>query len=256
MVRRAALVGALAFLAGSPFAARSQATPIRSGETLSGSLDTTDPALPDGSHYDTFVYQGAPGERVIITLRSADFDAYLFGGLMSEGSFSATDEDDDSGGGTDSRLTVTVGADGSYVIPATTYEGGENGAYTLTLLPGDLSAEPVEPLPIVLGEPVQGRLDVSDPLLDDGSHYDLYIYRGVSNEQIVVTLRSAEFDTYLYGGRIDGVSFVDQDSDDDSAGGTDSRLVVRAGPDGTYVIRANSLEPGRTGSYTLTIDRP
>src|SRR5688572_18742030 len=57
-------------------------------------------------------------------------------------------------------------------------------------------------LPIAMGETVQGRLEASDPLLTDGSRYELYLYRGQAGELLRLTLRSADFDGYLSGGRI------------------------------------------------------
>src|SRR5688572_22150111 len=74
-------------------------------------------------------------------------------------------------------------------------------------------------LPIAMGETVQGRLEASDPLLTDGARYELYLYRGQAGELLTLTLRSAEFDSFLSGGRIEGASFVSEATDDDGAGG-------------------------------------
>jgi hypothetical protein len=110
-------------------------------------------------------------------------------------------------------------------------------------------------LPIAMGETVQGRLEASDPLLTDGSRYDLYLYRGQAGELLQLTLRSADFDGYLSGGRIEGASFVSEATDDDGAGGTDAQLSITVGASGTYAIQVKSYEAGETGAYTLTLEK-
>jgi hypothetical protein len=90
--------------------------------------------------------------------------------------------------------------------------------------------------------------------MEDGSHFHIYVYRGSPGQRLTLTLRSEAFDAYLSSGLLNGTSFVDEASDDDGGGGTDAMLVVTVGPSGDLVIRANSLEGGETGDYTLTVD--
>src|SRR5687767_1610339 len=104
------------------------------------------------------------------------------------------------------------------------------------------------------GQTVNGRLAASDPTLTDGSHYHLYEYRGRAGEQVQITMRSADFDTYLAGGPLQGGELSPEDLDDDSGGGTDSRLTITLGPSGVYGIRANTLREGETGAYTLLVE--
>jgi hypothetical protein len=106
-----------------------------------------------------------------------------------------------------------------------------------------------------MGETVQGRLEASDPLLTDGSRYELYLYRGQAGELLTLTLRSSEFDAFLSGGRIEGASFVSEATDDDGAGETDARLSVTVGSSGTYAIQVKSYEAGETGAYTLMLEQ-
>ena len=73
-------------------------------------------------------------------------------------------------------------------------------------------------LPIGAGEAVNGQLQTSDPVLGDGSYYDLYAFRGVAGQRIRITMRSGAFDAYLSGGHMEGRSFVAEVSDDDGAG--------------------------------------
>lgn len=246
---------ALLFFLPDLAASQTVVLPIGRGETLRGQLQSTDPMLSDSTHYDLYLYRGQPGERIIVTMRTGAFDAYLAGGHIEGTEFVSEDTDDDNGGGTDSRLLMVVGQSGSLAIQANSVSNA-TGDYTLTL---DLDTAPARPpvndllLPIAAGETVNARFQVSDPKMDDGSHYHLYMFRGTAGQQVVITMRSEDFDAYLVGGSMDGSRFVESESDDDGAGGTDARLTVTLGATGLYVVRANTLEAGETGAYTLTL---
>ncbi|MEM0962685.1 MAG: DUF4344 domain-containing metallopeptidase [Bacteroidota bacterium] len=246
----------LVALLAAPLAAQSfgaGARAIQDGDALTGALTGSDPTLDDGSHYDLYRYDGRPGETVVFTLRSDDFDAYLSGGPIAD-SFELTDSDDDGAGGTDAQITVTLSGTGSFALLANSLGGGATGRYTLTAesLGGGAVASDVRE--IRDGETLRGRLDTNDTTLDDGSYYDLYLFRGAPGDEITVTMRSTDFDTFLSGGPIDGTTLDVQETDDDGAGGTDSQLIVTVGANGLYGIRANSLEGGRTGAYSLSVE--
>jgi hypothetical protein len=224
---------------------------IRAGQTVSGRLDLTDPRLPDNSHYHAYVYEGAPGDEIVITLASRAFDAYLRWGSMDGGVFQALAEDDDGADGTDARLHAVVDGAGRYVIQANTLGGGETGEYILTV---ERSTTQAAARTAALGETARGRLASTSPVLGDDSHYELWLYRGTPGEQVVVTMRSTDFDSYLLGGRPLGGGRVEvADRDDDSAGGLDARILATVGPGGTYAIQANSVRPRQTGAYSLTV---
>ncbi len=106
---------------------------------------------------------------------------------------------------------------------------------------------------VTLGQTVSARLDATDPVLGDNSHYELFAYQGRAGEQVLVTLRSVDFDAYLAVGRLAGGTFQSSESDDDGAGGTDSQLLATLGADGVLAIRANSLGAGQTGAFTLNV---
>lgn len=231
-----------------------QPVPIQAGQTISGALQPGDGELVDDSYFDLYEYRGQPGEALVVTLRSSDFDAYLQGGPADGADMDVADEDDDGAGGTDARMTVTVGATGVYRIRANSYGGGQTGSYTLTVTSDRPAAASSGATPITAGQTVTGSLDTSDSRLTDDSYFDLYAYRGQAGETVVVTLRSSDFDAFLQGGPSSGGSIDVEESDDDGAGGTDSRITATIGPSGTYLIRANSLGAGETGRYTLSLE--
>jgi hypothetical protein len=251
---------AAALLAAAPAAA--QPIDVRAGEDVQGHFTSTDPVLPDGSHFRIYRFRGTPGQPITVTLHSPDFDAFLTGGTMHGDRFEAADYDDDGAGGTDARLDARVGPDGTYHVRANTLMGGETGAYTLRVEHGSeggghhprTNAPPAEVREISLGQTIQGRLTPSDAVLEDGTYYHLYRLRAGPGQEIVVTLRSADFDAYLAGGGMEGGRQRMDDRDDDGAGGTDARIHARVGADGTYHITANTLLAGETGAYTLTVE--
>jgi hypothetical protein len=230
----------------------SQVAQLTPGQTVSGRLQPGDGALADDSYFDLFEYRGQPGETITLTLRSSDFDAYMQGGPASGADLEVEHSDDDGAGGTDARITATIGSSGVYRVRANSYGGGQSGAYTLSLesdrptSSGGLSA-------IAPGQTVSGRLDASDSRLTDDSYFELFEYRGQVGESIVVTMRSSEFDAFLQGGPAAGSDIDVVDSDDDGAGGTDARMSATVGPTGVYRIRANSLGSGQTGGFTLSV---
>jgi hypothetical protein len=106
---------------------------IRAGQTVNGQLSDSDAQADDDSYFDAFVYEGRAGERLRITLRSPDFDAFLSVGQGTGESFESIQTDDDGGGGTDAMVEITLPRAGTYVIRANTLTGGETGAYTLVV---------------------------------------------------------------------------------------------------------------------------
>ncbi len=236
-------------------------TTISLGQTVTGRLDTSDAMLSDSSYFDDYTYTGRAGDRIVVTMRSSEFDAYMAWGRGTGAAFRADTTDDDGGGGTDARIEVTVGSSGSYAVRANSLAKRTTGAYTLSV---EAAGSPSTPTParprpsaggttISAGETVNGSLAASDGRLADGSHFDDYTYTGRPGEQIVITLRSRAFDTYLAWGAGSGGSFRSETTDDDGAGGTDSQVRVTVGSGGTYTVRANSLEAGKTGAYTLSV---
>lgn len=246
---------ALASLAGCAPAAVVTAAAQRTiapGQTVTERLTASDPVLDDESHYHVWRIDARPGDRLIVTMRSADMDAFLAWGPLRDGVVDAVDFDDDSGGGTDARLRITMPASGSHGIRANTLMGGELGAYTLTV---EYAAPAPPPVAVRVGQTVSGTLNDDSAIHDDGSFYDLYLITGTPGQRVAIEMRSHEVDAYLFGGRlVDGV-FNTLDQDDDGASGTDARLEVTLDADGRYAVMANTLSVGETGRYTLSVQR-
>ncbi len=115
------------------------------GETTTGTLDPdTDNPLGDGTFFDLYRFDALAGEEITIDLVSDDFDAFLFALDTADLEF---DQNDDGGGGTNSRITFMVPVAGSYGIVANSFFPAPAGGYELTLTcAGQATEDPETPI--------------------------------------------------------------------------------------------------------------
>ena len=104
---------------------------ISYGATVSGSLTDSDRTLDDGSKYDEYTFQGSAGDRIVITLESSEFDAFLH--LKDASGETIESNDDFEEGSLNSRIEITLERSGTFTIVANSLADGEFGAYRLTL---------------------------------------------------------------------------------------------------------------------------
>lgn len=124
----------LALGAAVPPAAPGRVAEVRLGETVTGRLEAGDSVLGDSSYADVLLFRPAAAGRVVIQLRSTDFDAYL---LLQDADGHTLASDDDGGSGTDSQLMYEVEAGRTYRIVANSYgDERSTGLYRLTVRPG------------------------------------------------------------------------------------------------------------------------
>ncbi|HYJ80613.1 MAG TPA: PPC domain-containing protein [Longimicrobiaceae bacterium] len=247
----AVLVAALACL---PAAAAAQPHPaIRVGQTMEGALNESDPALTGRGRFKVYRFDARAGQRLVATMRSGEFDAYLTVARVVAGITDPLAQDDDRGGGTDARVRFTAPATGSYLLVAQALSAEGMGPYTVVL---DEAQAPTtaQPRELRIGQTVSGSLADTDAILEeDDTYYDTWVLSGQAGQRLMVEMKSDSFDTYLSFGRMEGEEFNSSSSDDDGGEGTDSRVRVTLPETGEYVIRANSIGGGATGPYTLAV---
>ena len=164
MLRLSALIVATAMVASPALAQQT----IRPGQTVEGELTTSDPTLDDGSHYDCFSLQTRSGRTVQIDQTSSAFDSYLTVGTGSCALPTNPESDDDGGGGLNSRL-VRAGDGGILLIRVNSLEGGETGAYRLTVAEtgGGAPTPPASARSSDFPTPVVSRRNNSLPLVSN-----------------------------------------------------------------------------------------
>ena len=233
--------------------------PIRVGETRDGRLGQGARTLSSGEYVNTFTLRGRRGQELDLRLSSGEFDPYLQ--IEGPGGFSAFNDDDaDAQDSRDSRLIVTLPADGTYEIAATSYEAGESGRYRLSV--GDGSSYRPQPQPnaprgqgpgtggsLRIGDTIGGALQAGDDTLDSGEYVDTFTFQGRRGQRVAAELTSSAFDAYIMLTTPSGEQIENDDGDD----GTNSSLDTALAEDGEYTVAVTSYEAGETGSYRFSV---
>ncbi len=184
---------------------------------------------------DRYILYGTADTRVMVELRSDDFDAFL----EIEDNLGNQDYNDDGAGDLNSRLSFQFYEDGYAMITATSIDGESIGTYSLIVSGGAQN---------VIAE-FTGELDPGDARAYDGTVYDVYEYEGVAGTTVSFLLESNDFDARVFLGNVDGSNLG---SDDDSGGGSNSLLSVVLPETGTYRIYVTAFFD-ELGDYTLQI---
>jgi hypothetical protein len=99
-------------------------------EVFRGVLSEGQQMLADGTPMASHTVEARAGERLRVTMTASEFDAYL---VVFDGNDEKISEDDDSGGGTNARLSFIAPTDGTYQIVANSFVEGAEGNYMITL---------------------------------------------------------------------------------------------------------------------------
>jgi hypothetical protein len=241
--RKLVAEGRIAFRSEAPLATLMQ---------RDGRLEAGDMTLTSGELYDSYEFQGSPGQHVSIDLRSSAFDTYL---ILQDPAGEQTENDDaeDGGGVGHSSLEAELAQAGTYRVLVTSYEPGERGAYALTIdprapPPGSLTTRDV--LTLTVGTPISGELGADDATFQAGEYHDTYVFDGDEGETVRLELASADFDTYLGLVTPSG----DEIANDDFEGDTDRSVIELTLPEsGRYRVQATSYAAAETGRYRLAL---
>jgi hypothetical protein len=213
------------------------------GETRNGSLDQ--------------------GERESVTFTLSGGAGYIFVGFCDD---DCTDLDltlYDSGGNqididveTDAGPVVSVSPSGSasYRVEVSMPACSVSPCfYGVGLFSDNAALAAAGPTAMAQGGTAQtGTLRAGDDTLNSGEYADYYSFTGSRGEQVVLDLRSDDFDPYLFVRTPSG----EQEYNDDYEGSASRSLISLAlAEDGTYDVYVTSYKPGETGSYALRIDR-
>ena len=131
----------------------------------------------------------------------------------------------------------------------TSYEDGLTGAYSVDIIVGGAAAD-VGAAGDLRRE--SGTLDQGDETLNGGEYVDYYTFAGRRGKEVIVDLRSADFDPYLI--------LIDPDEeqqDNDDYEGDVSRSLIRyeLPADGEYQVLVTSYAADEVGVYDLSIDQ-
>jgi len=220
------------------------AEPVTLGGSRLGVLDSADPRMADGAHYDLYAVELPEGALVRVELVSAVFDAFLWVYDPEHAQIASADDVD----GHDAALLLSAPIAGRYVIVASSFAPAETGSYELSVASG---LDPSWGETVEIGSVDTGSLATTDRLWPDGAYFDLYVLTGSAGEAVAITLLSEAFDAYLY---VFDESFHVLGEDDDSGGGSDAALEIVIPSSGTLFVVATSYDIGERGPYTLRLE--
>ena len=232
--------------------AAADAVALRIDRTQRGELSGGGPRRDSGQYYAVHALEGRQDEVLDISLSSAAFDTYLE--ISGPDGFSDFN-DDISESDLNSRLVVTLPADGTYRVTVTSYSPGQTGAYALTARRADAAVaaawssgmEAEAGSRIAMGDTVRGSLAEGDEQLSSGEFVDSYRFIGERGQRVRIDAESDAFDTYLMLMTPD----EGQRDNDDGPDGTNARLDEILPADGEYAVRVTSYQPGERGAYRL-----
>lgn len=198
----------------------------------------------------------AANTSVALAMNSFFFDStLLLYRRNTNGSLTLLAADDQTGGlgngdvENDNALLLTVlPAAGEYIVFATstTNEPNGQGSYSISLRTNVIQS-------ISYGANLtSASIAAGDVQTSAGLLLDVYAFTGAAGDSAQVRMRSTAFDSFLILNAANGelVSF-----DDNSGGGRDALTTAILPQSGTYLILATPYEKGRTGAYTLTLNK-
>ena len=250
-------------VAGTPMAVAGSTT---NSPQITGMLAAGDATLPTGEWVDTHRFEWPPGQQVTVAAHSTTFDTYL---ILRPPTGTRQENDDGPSGGTDAALSFVTAGQGTYEVMVTSYQPGEQGAYTLevtgaaptavavanpasiptTTTPtnnngtGDVGTGPRE---------IAGSLTAGDQRLQGGEYADHHELTFAAGESVHLALSSTAFDSYLI---VNTPSGRQLDNDDVSSGTRDAGLDIPVAEAGTYRIVVTSYQAGEQGAYVLRVSR-
>lgn len=101
-------------------------------ERHEGTLEMGDDVFADdGSFYDAYAFRAKSGDRITVTMRSGDVDSFVH--IFDEDGHQLAFNDDITPGNLDAQLIFEATSDAPYTVWANTQDGGQTGAYVLTI---------------------------------------------------------------------------------------------------------------------------
>ncbi len=226
------------------------ATPITSGQTLTGTLSSSSCTSPHaaGRYAQLYSFTATSGQAIRIAVNSTAFDGYAY---LTGPSGTLVTQDDNSGGSGNPLINYTAVSGGTYTVEVTSATNNAVGNFSITLTITTPTTNACTPTAIAAGQTLSGSL-TSNCLSGQrpGRYAQLYTFSASTGQNIQVAVSSGAFDGYAYlispGGAVV--------AEDDDAGGNHNPLITyAAATSGTYTVEVTSYTAGATGAFTITL---
>lgn len=237
-------------------------TPSDAGVSVTGALTSSSQVQSgaDGRTYffDAYRFTATANSSIAMALSSNQFDAVLtlykigvgdnLNFIASDDQTGALGNGGEAPGNSNALLLATLAEAGDYVVFVSSADNDPDavGSYALSLRTTVMQT-------LTYGNPPAApAITTSDVQTSGGDYLDVYAFSGTQGDQIVITMSSTAFDSFLILKKSNGdqVAF-----DDNSGGGLNARLTATLAETGTYYILATPFQPGVTGAYTLTLTK-
>src|SRR6266566_3048332 len=245
---------------------------IRVGETVNGSLSSSDSLYPDNTYFKFYQFTAPPGGGpVTIDLSSDDFDPVL---IIRGEDLDNSIINDDGGPGCAARVSRAFPSRGPYrvLVNTTSTPQRQTARFSLSITQGSSPARDDDNSAcgqragaagggagtgehsIAVGQTQQGQLSRNDVVLTSDSTYaQPWSIQGRAGQTITIDLESDAFDAYLFL-RGPGISGGRDFQDDDSGGNCHARLTATFPQSGEYEIVVNTAgQHYVTGAFTLSV---
>jgi hypothetical protein len=205
-------------------------------DSYTGVLEDRDPVSVKGEHYDSYSVYLERNQRVVISMRSEQFDPFLV--LKPPRGRRAVNDDYQSEA--ESRLDYIVPVEGQYELFATSYAGDELGEYSLRILLGELMDV----------QQISGHIGSDDPQLEEYGPYEVHPIVLEEGQRLILEMTSQQLDTLLM---VEGPGGFHLENDDYNDQTSISRIELYAPVAGRYSILTACYDAEGEGSYTLRI---
>ncbi len=201
------------------------------------------------------------GNTYQFDLKSTDLDSYL---RLEGPDGNQIAEDDDSGGFLNAQIKQDITKSGEYKIIATTFAANATGKFTLEIR-GKGVGEQGGTAPKQEKQAGAGELKLDNVLKAQIANNDkgyknrnnhlhkAYSLKMEAGKTYTITMRSDDFDSYLY--LEDDAGKVLAEDDDTGGGNTmlDAQITFDCTKSGTYRIVCTTYAEGATGNFTLEV---
>lgn len=222
-------------------------------QQYTGQLQQGDNTFTGGEYFDTYSFNGRPGQSVNIELSSSDFDTYLV--LRSPNGDS--EYNDDAENSQNSLISRELTEIGNYEVVVTSYSAEETGSYSLTIGADEtntstpVSSSSRDLVNLDLERAVQAALTSEDSLSSDNNYEDIYAFNANTGDTLSINMTSIELDTFLRVITPEGDIIENDDLDGDTSQ-SEIQVTVREG--GRFRIIATSYGAEETGSYRILVN--
>ena len=165
-------------------------TPADINTQIQGELADGDATFDSGEFNDSYSFEGRPGQRVTLDLRSDEFDTYLILRSPNGESLANDDAENTSHSSIETELTEL----GSYEVIVTSFVAAETGGYVLNIRDGGAAAGQTvanrDVINLGIGDSIQASLTTNDSRSDDRKYEDSYVFSAEAGQSIAVEMTS------------------------------------------------------------------